>query len=100
MEPLYELNNKEIEQVSGALIANALGAIAGGVGGFYGSIIGGGRNATFSSIAKGTIAGMVVGAISPVRGITSAVTTVGGGVISGGVVSVLDDIEEISEFSY
>ena len=28
MEPLYELNNKEIEQVSGALIANALGAIA------------------------------------------------------------------------
>ncbi|BFT31721.1 hypothetical protein D210916BOD24_28970 [Alteromonas sp. D210916BOD_24] len=100
MEPLQELNKKEIEQVSGALLANALGAIAGGVGGFYGSIIGGGRSATFSSIAKGTFAGMVVGAISPVRGITSAVTTVGGGVISGGVVSVLDDIEEISEFSY
>ena len=99
MSGLKDLNQREIEQVSGGLLANALGAIAGGIGGFYGSIIAGGRNTTFSSIAKGTISGLVVGAVSPVRGITSAITTVGGGVVSGGIVSVLDDIEEISHSS-
>ncbi len=34
MEKPTELNNHEISNVSGALWANALGAIAGGIGGF------------------------------------------------------------------
>lgn len=37
MEKPTELNNHEISNVSGALWANALGAIAGGIGGFYGA---------------------------------------------------------------
>ena len=76
MEKPTELNNHEISNVSGALWANALGAIAGGIGGFYGAIIGGGR--TFS-IATGTLAGMGAGALSPVKGFSSLATSVGGG---------------------
>ena len=94
MRELIELNKEEASQVSGALWGNALGAIAGGIGGFYGSVIGGGRNATFSSIAKGTIAGMGVGAISPVTGFRSLATSVGGGVASGAIVNVLSDAED------
>lgn len=93
MEKPTELNNHEISNVSGALWANALGAIAGGIGGFYGAIIGGGRNASFSTIAPGTLAGMGAGALSPVKGFSSLATSVGGGLVSGAIANLASDLE-------
>jgi outer membrane lipoprotein SlyB len=94
MNEIKVLSTKEIEQVSGAFWANVAGAIAGGVGGFYGSIISGGQSATFGSIARGTLAGMAGGALNPVRGFGSLVATVGGGVAGGALISSIDDFEE------
>ena len=93
MEKPIELTNNELSHVSGALWANALGAIAGGIGGFYGSIIGGGRDATLSSIAIGTLAGMGAGALSPVNGFGSLAASVGGGVLAGGITNASSDVQ-------
>ncbi len=98
MERPVELTENELSKVSGALWANALGAIAGGIGGFYGSIISGGRNATFSDIAVGTLSGMGAGALSPVKGFSSLATTVGGGIVAGGIVSLYSDFEEAETY--
>ena len=95
MEKLTELNKDEISQVSGALWANALGALAGGIGGFYGAIIGGGRSATFSSIATGTLAGMGAGALSPVKGFSALAASVGGGLFSGAITSIASEVEDL-----
>lgn len=96
MEQPTELNDHQISQVSGALWGNVLGAIAGGIGGFYGTIIGGGRNASFSTIATGTLAGMGAGALSPVKGFSSLATSVGGGLISGAIVNMASDVEDLA----
>lgn len=91
MNKLQVLNEEEVQHVSGGWIANAIGAAAGGIGGFYGSIIAGGRNATFSSIATATFGGVVAGAISPVRSIGGLVSTVGGAIAGGAVGAATDD---------
>jgi len=96
METPIDLNKHEISQVSGALLANALEALAGGIGGFYGAIIGGGRNASFSTIATGTLAGMGAGALSPVTGFSSLATSIGGALISGAIANALSDVEDAS----
>ena len=94
MDTVQVLNERDISQVSGALWANALGGVAGGVGGFYGAIIGGGSDATLSDIATGTLTGMAAGVLSPVRGFSSLATSVGGGIITGAITSTVDDVKE------
>ena len=94
MEKPIELTSNELANVSGALWTNAAGAIAGGIGGFYGSIISGGRDATFSSIAAGTLSGMGAGALSPVTGFKTLATSVGGGIVAGGIASLFSDFHE------
>ncbi len=89
---MQELTFKETERVSGGIWANAAGAVGGAIGGFYGSIIAGGQDASFSDIAQGTLAGAVSGALSPVRGISSGVTSVGAGIVGGAAISVYKEI--------
>tara|TARA_Y100001968_G_scaffold218917_1_gene201593 strand:+ start:104 stop:316 length:213 start_codon:yes stop_codon:yes gene_type:complete len=65
------------------------------MGGFYGAIIGGGRSATFRSIATGTLAGMGAGALSPVKGFSTLAASVGGGLFSGAITSIASEVEDL-----
>ncbi len=89
---MRELNVKEIEQVNGGVVANILGAVAGGVGGFFGSIIGGGQSATGTTILAGTLGGAAAGFLNPISGVGNALAAVGGGVVAGGVTNGLGDM--------
>lgn len=101
---IKELTPKQMEEVCGGLWANVagvvIGAISGGIGGFYGSIIAGGQNAGTWDIAKGVAggiaAGAFAGAINPISSVGSAITAVavggGSGAVGGGASQVIDEI--------
>lgn len=73
------MTNQEMEETEGAWVPNAIGGIAGGLGGHFGYMSG--------SIASGKYsvgghlaaigAGAIGGAVSPVNGLNSAVTAFG-----------------------
>ena len=54
------LSEDEMNRVNGAWLANAAGAIAGGVGGFFGAIISGGQDATAEDLAIGAFSGFMM----------------------------------------
>lgn len=93
MEKFIELNNYEILNVFGVFWVNVLGVIVGGIGGFYGVIIGGGCNVLFSIIVIGIFVGMGVGVLSLVKGFSFFVIFVGGGLVLGVIVNLVLDLE-------
>ncbi|MDO4906595.1 hypothetical protein [Neisseria sp.] len=73
------LNANELNYVSGGLVLNAVGGIAGGIGGHFGYLGGAiasgtyNRNAHLAAIGAGAIGG----AVNPIRGVGSAIATFG-----------------------
>jgi len=90
-----ELTFTQRAQVSGALaplVYRGVGALAGGVGGFFGVLASEGSDASGMDLLKGTISGMAVGAASPVGGFRTAAKNLLGGVAAGGVSGEVEQI--------
>ena len=77
---IRELDLSEIDEVNGAWVMNALGALVGGVSTAAGvSMAGGG----YGAIAAGFVGGAVGGAVNPISSVGSVFRTIGGGVGAG-----------------
>lgn len=87
---MKQLNQNELNQVNGGVWANVAGAVAGGVGAFFGTVMAG--NATGYTLVRNTVLGAAGGAINPVRSIGQAVSTVGAAVGVGGASQMIDEI--------
>ena len=94
------LNEDEMNRVNGAQLANGAGAIAGGVGGFFGAIISGGQDATAEDLAIGAFSGFIAGGLNPVRGFGSLATTLGGTIVGSGASSLADDMIQSRRLRY
>ncbi|MDO4907983.1 bacteriocin [Neisseria sp.] len=76
------LSSQELNHVSGGLVLNAVGGIAGGIGGHFGYLGGAlasgtyNRNAHLAAIGLGAVGG----AANPVRGVGSALAKFGSSV--------------------
>lgn len=71
---MRELTHDEVDEVSGAWIANAAGAAVGAIGGGVGGYITSGGSLKAAAIGAGV--GAVGGAFSPIRGAMTAATAV------------------------
>lgn len=76
--------------MNGGVWANAVGAVADGVGAFFGTVMSG--NATGYTLIRNTALGTIGGALNPIRSIGQAVATVGTAVGIGGTRQVIDEI--------
>lgn len=84
-----ELSQKEMKETEGEWVANAIGAIAGGIGGHLGymagAVMGGSYN--FNEHMASIGVGALLGAANPVEGVGSALTTLGGTAVGTGIVT-------------
>ncbi|MGX6646424.1 hypothetical protein ACWCOP_00605 [Maricaulaceae bacterium MS644] len=74
-----ELSMDEIEEVSGAWIANAVGGVIGGLGGAAGAWSAGGGT---TAIIAGGLGGAAAGVINPVSGVANGGRLLGGAFLS------------------
>lgn len=65
---MKELNEVELEQVSGGWLLQLMGGLSGGLGTGFGYISTAGEDATFSGIASAVIGGAILGALNPAAG--------------------------------
>lgn len=69
---MRDLTQDEVDEVSGAWIANAAGAVVGAIGGGVGGYITSGGSLRGAAVGAGV--GAVGGAFSPIRGVVTAAT--------------------------
>lgn len=68
---MKELNETELEQVSGGWLLQLMGGLSGGLGTGFGYLSTVGENATFGGVASAFISGAIVGALNPAAGAIS-----------------------------
>lgn len=86
----HELSKEELEKVSGAWIANVIGAFAGAVGGVYGAAIAGGGGASSKSLWSAGLVGAGTGFFNPVGSVGRLAGSIGLGVGGGAIGNAVD----------
>ncbi len=74
---MKELNEVELEQVSGGWLLQLMGGLSGGLGTGFGYVSTAGENATFGGIASAVIGGAILGALNPAAGAISFIRGTG-----------------------
>ncbi|MBB6017166.1 hypothetical protein ACFP9V_23250 [Deinococcus radiopugnans] len=73
------LSDEELDEVTGEFVANAVGAVTGGVAGALGSMAeqaAGGEKTNWTDVAKAAAGGAITGAFSPISSALAVSTTI------------------------